>query len=147
MWKLEFTSKQFLPTLPEACQVNPGAYGFELAYWLAQALFKRGLVTSYPISEDWGWLIEHCDESEVEYMIGCSSLADVDEGYAGRAIQWSIFVKPHLSWRERLKGVERGRDVERIGAIIEAVLRDAGVLDPTEETVRRPTTSTRSPPA
>lgn len=58
MPEIEFTSAQFLPYLPEDAQVNPGAYGFELAQWLSQALSRCGIVTSYPVSEDWGWLLE-----------------------------------------------------------------------------------------
>lgn len=54
MASIEFTSATFLPVLPEDCQVNPGAYGFELAWWLAQALARSGVVTSYPVGEDWG---------------------------------------------------------------------------------------------
>lgn len=51
MWQIEFTSAEFLPRLPESCQGNPGVYGFELAWWLAQALAEQGIVTSYPLGE------------------------------------------------------------------------------------------------
>lgn len=60
MWRIEFSSAEFLPYLPEQAQANPGVYGFELAQWLSRALAERGVVTSYPIGEDWGWLILTC---------------------------------------------------------------------------------------
>lgn len=127
MWRIEFTSEKFLPLLPEDCQVNPGAYGFELSFWLAQALLKRGVVTSYPVSEDWGWLIEHTDSAETEFTIGCSSMAEVDEGYAGKPIEWSIFVKPYLSLGEKLKGSTRSDQVVHLGAHIVAALEEEQV--------------------
>lgn len=127
MWQIEFTSEKFLPVLPEDCQVNPGAYGFELSLWLAQSLLRRGVVTSYPVSEDWGWLIEHTDSAETEFTIGCSSIAEVDEGYTGKPIEWSIFVKPYLSLGEKLKGVTRNDQVAQLGAHIVAALEEEQV--------------------
>jgi hypothetical protein len=124
MWRVEFSSEKFLPLLPEDCQVNPGAYGFELAWWLAQALLKRGIVTSYPVSEDWGWLIEHSDSAENEYSIGCSSMAEHGEGYAGKPVRWSIFIRPYLSLGERLKGISRTEQVAALGRHIVAALED-----------------------
>jgi hypothetical protein len=122
MWRVEFTSVKFLPALPEDCQGNPGVYGFELAWWLAQALAKRGVVTSYPLGEDWGWLIEYISSNETEFTIGCSSLADEGEGYAGKAIQWSVFVRPHTSLKQRLKGASHETEVEHLGEhILEAL--------------------------
>ncbi len=49
MTRIVFYSAQFLPYLPESCQVNPGAYGFELALWLSNALIRFDIVTSYPL--------------------------------------------------------------------------------------------------
>jgi hypothetical protein len=123
MWRFEFSSVKFLPLLPEACQGNPGVYGFELAWWLAQALTRRGVVTSYPLGEDWGWLIEYISPSETEFTIGCSSMANEGEGYTGQAIQWSIFIRPHTSLKQRLKGVSHEADVERLGEQIMDALK------------------------
>ncbi|MFG6429421.1 hypothetical protein [Roseateles sp. LYH14W] len=122
MWRIEFSADKFLPILPEQCQTNPGAYGFELALWLAQRLLARGIVTSYPQGEDWGWFIEHTDADETEIQIGCASVASEGDGYANRAIEWSIFVKPYTSLRERLKGVTHAAKVEHVGrAILESL--------------------------
>jgi hypothetical protein len=124
MWRIEFSSSKFSPILPEECQGNPGAYGFELAWWLAQALSKRGVHTSYPLGEDWGWFIEYFSESEMEFMIGCRSAA-LSEGYNGKPIEWDIFIRPYMSIKDRLKGNSHAAEVERLGAhIIEALEAD-----------------------
>jgi hypothetical protein len=124
-WEVEFTSADFLPYLPEDCQANPGAYGYELAHWLSRELAKRGIVTSYPIGEDWCWLIEHA-AGDVETTIGCGSMTDAGEGYLGKPVRWRIFVQPAGSaggWFGR-----RGSppDTSALEAAITAVLTDAG---------------------
>src|SRR4029079_14060405 len=53
----EFRSTRFAPVLPDDAQVNPQVYGAELAFWLCTELAKRGVMTSYPDFEDWGWFI------------------------------------------------------------------------------------------
>jgi hypothetical protein len=48
MVEMTFSSAKFLPYLPAPCQVNPGAYGFERAYWRSHALAQAGMTTSNP---------------------------------------------------------------------------------------------------
>lgn len=69
----EFTSKKFSPRLPEECQVNPGVYGAELAYWLCTELAGRGIVTTYPEAEDWGWYIEYSTPAGSEFAVHCGN--------------------------------------------------------------------------
>jgi hypothetical protein len=126
MTQLEFTSAAFLPVLPEGCQANPGVYGFELAWWLAQALARRGVVTSYPMGEDWGWLIEY-REGEAEFMIGCSSQCDPDEGVQGRPIAWSVFVRQVRSLKQRLKGQAEPAMASMLTSAIVTALRAEGI--------------------
>ena len=71
---VEFQSDRFAPILPEDSQVNPQVYGAELAYWLAAELVKRGIVTSYPIAEDWGWLVEYSTGAGSEFAVHCINL-------------------------------------------------------------------------
>ena len=71
---VEFKSSRFVPVLPEDCQVNPGVYGAELAFWLSQALAKAGVATSYPNNEDWGWFIEYFPASGSEFAVHCSNV-------------------------------------------------------------------------
>jgi hypothetical protein len=121
MWQVEFSSTKFAPYLPEKCQGNPGVYGFELALWLSQELAKLGIVTSYPLGEDWGWFIEHI-QNGTEIMIGCSSLAGEGEGYTGKPIAWSIFIRPQLSIKQRLKGASPEPAIRGLAQAITAVL-------------------------
>lgn len=96
-WEIHFHSDLFQPFLPEKCQNNPGVYGFELAAWLAKTLAQQGVITSYPIAEDWGWFIEYTDE-RVEMMICCGSIADIDQGGAVvEPIEWMISLVPRRS--------------------------------------------------
>ena len=126
MTQIAFTTDRFLPSLPEDCQVNPGAYGFELALWLAQTLLRSGIVTSYPLGEDWGWFIEYI-EGEAEFMIGCGSQSDVGEGYLDQPVAWNVFVKQSLSLKQRLKGQGAPEIQARLGAAIVAALRTEGI--------------------
>jgi hypothetical protein len=126
MSRIEFSSTRFLPYLPESCQVNPGAYGFELACWLSQALATAGFATSYPTNEDWGWYIEYV-EGEAAFLIGCGCEAEEGEGYRGAPVAWHIFVMQNLSLNQCLKGVELpDLDAQLIQAITEA-LRAEGI--------------------
>ena len=71
---VEFHSDRFAPILPEDSQVNPQVYGAELAYWLTAELAKRGVVTSYPIAEDWGWLVEYSTGNGSVFAVHCINL-------------------------------------------------------------------------
>ncbi len=123
---IEFSSDKFLPYLPEACQSNPGVYGFELALWLSQALMREALPTSYPLEEDWGWFIEYID-GEAEFMLGCSSLTDEGDGYRGRPLDWRIFVKQQLSLKQRFKGHTEPKIAATLTDAIVAALRSEGI--------------------
>lgn len=124
MSTIEFESAKFAPFLPESCQANPGAYGFELATWLSQALMKRGVVTSYPIGEDWGWFIEYI-EGDTELMIGCSSTASEGDGASGAPIAWMIAVSGRKRLRKQ-KG-DRSAATESIVQHIVAALAAEGI--------------------
>jgi hypothetical protein len=122
MWRIEFTSSKFTPELPEECQQNPGAYGFELAWWLAVSLARQGVATSYPLGEDWGWFIEFTDAQGSEYTIGCASISEPEEGQRGEPLQWSIFVKPHTTLKQRFKGESHETGANGLGALVVSAL-------------------------
>ena len=84
---VKFNSTLFRPVLPDECQVNPGCYGAELAYWLCVELAKAGVVTSYPIGEDWGWLIEYTTADGDEFLLCCGNVDGSNSG-------WHCFLKP-----------------------------------------------------
>ncbi len=77
-----FTAPSLGPRLPEDCQVNPGVFGAELAYWLATELAARGIATSYPESEDWGWYIEYRSEHGAEFAVHCGNVDESREQWA-----------------------------------------------------------------
>src|SRR5262249_46635126 len=79
-------SERFRPYLPDDCQVNPNVFGFELASWLSRILAERGIITSYPNYEDWGWFLEKLQD-EAEYMICCSGSVTETGTH-----EWKMFV-------------------------------------------------------
>ena len=85
--EVTFRSESFRPYLPEDCQVNPGRYGAELAAWLSRELAERGVVTSYPNFEDWGWFLEYITEAGEEYWLCCGNVE-------GEADRWTCFLEP-----------------------------------------------------
>ncbi len=126
MTRIEFYSDRFLPYLPEACQVNPGAYGFELALWLSKTLMQAGIVTGYPVSEDWGWFIGYA-EGDAQFMIGCGCEANEGEGYLGQPLLWSVFIQQSLSLKQRLYGQTAPTIAAKLAEAVVAVLQAEGI--------------------
>ena len=135
MLHIEFTSAKFLPYLPEAYQANPGVYGFELALWLSQALMRANIPTSYPIGEDWGWLIEYID-GDAEFMLGCGSQAAAGEAYTGQPIDWYIFIKQHRSLKQRLLGSAAPALAAMLREAILTALRAEGITPKSQSQTR-----------
>ena len=125
MWRIEFDSDKFLPTLPEEAQANPGVYGFELALWLSVKLSATGLSTGYPLGEDWGWHIEHIDDDS-EITVGCGSVTEEGDGYLGKPIHWRVFVGRPLSIKQRLTGRSESPKVRMVAEAVIQVLQAAG---------------------
>lgn len=107
---IAFTTDRFPPILPEPCQVNADLYGFELAVFLAQALARQGVVSSYPMPDEWGWFLEFISEHEQELMVGCASVG-ATQGYP---TDWRVFV------RQRRKPRKGGEDLSPV--LIAAIL-------------------------
>ena len=76
---VELRTNKFTPFLPDESQVNPGVYGAELAYWLAQKLAFRGVVTSYPEYEDWGWYLNYVTSDGAEFAVHCGNVDGQDD--------------------------------------------------------------------
>ena len=60
-----------------------------MADWVSRELAAVGIVTSYPLEEDWGWFIEH-DES----MICCCGRLDASKG----DYEWEIYYPERSGW-------------------------------------------------
>jgi hypothetical protein len=116
MWTIEFSTDRFQPFLPEACQVNSDLYGFELAAWLAEGLAAKGVVTSYPHAEAWGWFLEYLSEAGQEITIGCASVGPT----LGFPTAWRVFA------RQRRKPVKAGADASPLltDAILSVLLAE-----------------------
>jgi len=76
---LGLRTNKFAPFLPDDSQVNPGVYGADLAYWLAQRLASRGVITSYPEYEDSGWYLTHATSDGAEFAIHCANVDGRDD--------------------------------------------------------------------
>jgi len=122
-WAIEFSSAKFLPTLPEDCQPNPGAYGFELALWLAQALCRRGIVTGYPSAADWDWCIDYAPHEALHLTIACSSRCPAEAGYAGEPVEWAVSIREQRSLEQRLHHMADHAALEDLGRQIVDVLQ------------------------
>jgi hypothetical protein len=81
---VEFSSNLFKPFLSEEAQVNPECYGAELAWWLSRELAARGIETSYPNSEDWGWFVEYIIDDN-EFWLCCGNIA-------GESNRWRVYL-------------------------------------------------------
>jgi hypothetical protein len=106
----EFKSAKFSPVLPEDSQVNPGRYGAELAFWLCIELCNRGVVTSYPDYEDWGWLLSYSNEDGDEFAVLCGNIEGSNE-------EWLIAIK---AYARKLFGRQKP-PFERAAVLIEAL--------------------------
>ena len=100
-----FKSNQFKPYLPDDAQVNPNCYGAELAYWLSQKFAERGIITSYPISEDWGWFIEYL-VSDDDFLLCCSNVSGTEN-------EWCVFLDPVTKgfFRRKKPAIEKAMEL------------------------------------
>ena len=83
---VDFRSELFKPFLPDDAQVNPECYGAELCWWLSRRLAEKGVETSYPNYEDWGWFLEYMVD-ENEYWLCCSNVV-------GENNLWRVYLAP-----------------------------------------------------
>jgi hypothetical protein len=112
----EFTSERFAPVLPDECQVNPGVFGAELAFWLCTQLAASGVVTSYPQHEDWGWYLEYSTESGAEFAVHCGNVSDEQH-------RWLLSLRPFgrkLFGRDKPSSTEASRLISAIRSVLAA---------------------------
>jgi hypothetical protein len=112
----QFRSEKFAPLLPDESQVNPGVFGAELAYWLSSELARRGVFTSYPEYEDYGWFIEYSIDTDAEFTVWCANLD-------GSSDRWELTLKPQarkLLGRNRPSVSEASALLGQLRALLEA---------------------------
>jgi hypothetical protein len=86
-----------------------------LAYWLCSELAKRGVVTSYPNNEDWGWFIEYITDAGSEFAIHCGNVG-------GAKDHWLLSLRRHgrkMLGRDKPPYSEAAPVVEGIRALVE----------------------------
>lgn len=127
MWQIEFTSSKFSPFLPDDCQANPGVYGFELAVWLSKQLAARNVITSYPNGEDCRWFLDY-NQDDIEFMICCGSMSENDAASSGEPITCTVFIKPLLSVRQKLRHMDPDPIVKFLATNICEVLESEGMI-------------------
>mgnify|MGYP003589261547 CR=1 FL=1 len=87
---------------------------------------QLGIVTHYPVSEDWGWFIEYI-EGDAEFMICCGCGANEGEGYLGQPLLWSVFIQQSLSIKQRLCGQTTPTITAKLAEAVVAVLQAEGI--------------------
>ena len=112
------------PHLAGRVPEQSGRLRLRAGLWLAQALGRRGIATSYPAPEDWGWLIEYALPEERSFMIGCASVCGPHQGYDGQALDWSIVVEEHRSLQQRIRNLSSRSQLEALSAHIVGILED-----------------------
>lgn len=83
-----FRSPRFVPILPESSQLAPGAYGAELAFWLAGTLARRGIATGYPVAGERCWLLRYVADTGAAFEVACANVE-------GDATHWRITLACH----------------------------------------------------
>ncbi len=115
---VEFDSILFQPFLPENSQVNPNIYGAELAFWLSKQLAIKGIITSYPHHEDWGWFLEYITDLGDEYWLCCGNR----EGSSNRWLCYFV-PKPKSLFKFNTPRVENAQSLlDTLNAVLHEAL-------------------------
>ena len=112
---LEFRSDAFPPLPGEDEQINPGRWGKLLAQYLRDELAARGIPTSEPYAEDWGWAVP-IKHDAFPLWIGCGNYEEYPDGFL-------CFIepsKPHV--RKLFRKVETTAAVDKVATALEACL-------------------------
>ncbi len=124
---IRFSSEQFFPTLPEVVMSEEGAAGFELALFVAQALAKAGLVVTYPLEEDWCWLVQATTGTRVGLCIHCvleAGEARLASGFS----RWCLSVIATFPLLHRLRGRPVSAAVDETAQLLREALDEAGAV-------------------
>ncbi|KAF1081789.1 MAG: hypothetical protein GQF41_1429 [Candidatus Rifleibacterium amylolyticum] len=118
---VDFKSDIFKPFLSDDAQVNPGRLGAELAWWLSRELAQKGVETSYPQYEDWGWYLEYVADDN-EYWLCCGNVDGEDS-------LWRVYLdcKAKGFWGRNKAPVEGA--FRLLGALAEILSATEGISD------------------
>jgi hypothetical protein len=116
---LLFKTGRFNLTVMKDHFINPCCFGEDLAAWLRDKLVAKGVKSSSPGQEDWGWYLK-VNYLRDSYFLGMSGNAHqqgCDEG------QWRIIVEKKRSVSQWLRGTGKILENDRVVLLIEEILR------------------------
>jgi hypothetical protein len=90
---LLFNTARFNLSAVEEHFINPCSFGEDLAAWLRGKWEDKGIQTSAPGPEDWGWYLS-ANRGERSYFLGMNGNPDVKGSDAG---EWRIIVEKKRS--------------------------------------------------
>jgi hypothetical protein len=98
--------------------INPCCFGEDLAVWLRDKLVEKGVKSSAPSQEDWGWYL-NVNYFQDSYFLGMSGNADQQGGDKG---EWRIIVKKKRSLWQWLSGKGKILEDDCMLRLIEEIL-------------------------
>jgi len=122
-----FCSDRFNLSEPREYFINDCCFGDDVARWLADLLQSRGLTTTEPDQEDWGWYFDVCF-AESRYFVGIGGAPD-EEVSASNQGQWRLIVEKHRTLRQKLSGSNKLRDDDAfVGVLKDIVSCEPGLV-------------------
>ena len=100
--------------------INPCCFGEDLASWLRQELTPKGVESSVPYQEDWGWELP-VRLGTASYYLCMTGNSDSEGNDAG---EWRIIVEKRRSTWERLTGKGIINSDDPLLKIVEAILSE-----------------------
>ena len=85
--------------------INPCCFGEDLARWLQAELGRKGVVSSEPGQEDWGWYLD-AKLGETTYFVGIGGTSDEDPAQPNYG-EWRIIIEAPRTLKERLLGKKK----------------------------------------
>ena len=106
--------------------INPCCFGEDLATWLKVRLTDKGVKTSAPGQEDWGWYLRAtCGQQS--YFLGMNGNPKAEGSDEG---EWRIMIKKNRSLWDIATGHGKIREDDQMVRIIREILQE-------ESSVRR----------
>jgi hypothetical protein len=100
--------------------INPCCFGDDLAAWLRGKLLAKGVSTTEPGQEDWGWYVES-QLGDSSYFIGFGGAVE-QSAVTPNFGEWRIMIEKHRSLWEKLGRRNKTSHSDPIFAVIREIL-------------------------
>lgn len=117
-----FETDRFNVSVVKEHFINPCCFGEDLAEWLRQELAKKGVATSTPGQEDWGWYL-FVEQRFSRYLVGVSGFHR-EGALAANDGEWRIMVETRRTIWEWLRGRNKITSSDPILVLIERLLHE-----------------------